>query len=246
MVESVSLGIPTLDKALIGGIPKGFTVLVYGSPGAGMELFAKQFTTGAKQGESVAYISTTERDEDVLDTMKNFNWKSDMKIINIGTEYYEKVLAKKLAVSRFRQEGVSLKDIRSITSEEMSHETINLLTKLTYEISKLDPPFRIIIDSLDFFLSFYEHSDVLSSLRTIKAHTQHNEGVSLITMLEGVYDTRTQSGIEEIVDVIIELDRERKGTEFKRNMIIRKVRNNPGKTRAMSYVITKEGFQPEI
>ena len=244
MVDSVSLGIPALDEALMGGVLKGSTILVYGSPGAGMELFAKQFASGADKDASVAYISTTERDEDVIRTMKTFGWDVNMHIINIGTEYYEKVLAKKLAVSKYRQEGITLRDIRSIQKGDMSHEVVNLLTKLTYEISKLDPPFRIIIDSLDFFLSFYEHSDVLSAMRTIKAHTQHNEGVSLITMLEGVYDTRTQSGIEEIVDIIIELDREREGSEFKRNLVLRKVRNYPGKTKVMAYNITDKGFAP--
>ena len=244
MVDSVSLGIPALDEALMAGALKGSTILVYGSPGAGMELFAKQFASGAVKDANVAYISTTERDEDVIRTMKTFGWDVNMNIINIGTEYYEKVLAKKLAVSRYRQEGVTLRDIRSMQDSEMSHEVVNLLTKLTYEISKLQPPFRIIIDSLDFFLSFYEHSDVLSAMRTIKAHTQHNEGVALSTMLEGVYDTRTQSGIEEIVDIIIELDRERVGSEFKRNLVLRKVRNYPGKTKVMAYNITDKGFAP--
>ena len=42
-VEVVSTGVPTLDKELLRGMPKGFTMLAYGSPGAGMELFAKQF-----------------------------------------------------------------------------------------------------------------------------------------------------------------------------------------------------------
>ena len=39
-----------------------------------MALFAKQFASGAEKDASVAYISTTERDEDVLRTMKAFGW----------------------------------------------------------------------------------------------------------------------------------------------------------------------------
>ena len=56
MVERISSGIPILDNALDGGVPKGYTTLVYGSPGAGMELFAKQFASGSSKEESVAYI----------------------------------------------------------------------------------------------------------------------------------------------------------------------------------------------
>jgi len=132
-------------------------------------------------------------------------------------------------------------------SKEKTEERrgINFLTSLTYETSRLKPPFRVVVDSLDFFLEYYDHVDVLSSLRTIKAHTQHEEGVALLTMLTGVYATRTQSSVEEIVDCSIELQRERVQNAFKNYLIIRKVRNHPEMTGIYEYKITKEGITPK-
>src|SRR2546422_58711 len=151
MPKVVSTGITALDKALMNGLPKGFTVLVTGPPGSGTELLAKQFA------------------------------------------------------------GAGVRD-------------------------------EIVVDSLDFFLEYYAHADVLSALRTIKAHTQHEEGVALLTMLSGVYDTRTQSGVEEIVDCIVELERVRHENEFRRYLVLRKVRNHPEKTGLYEYTITDKGI----
>lgn len=244
MDEVTSMGIPGLDELFGGGLPKGFTVLVCGSPGSGMELFAKQFASAGIGKEDVVYFSTNERDEDVLKTMKRFGWKTDLKIVNIGTKYYEQVLARKLEISKYREEGLSILDIKRYKEEQT--KSVNFLTSLTYEISKLKPPFRLIIDSLDFFLEYYDHGNVLSALRTIKAHTQHNEGVALVTMLKDVHKLRTQSGVEEIVDGIIELERQREKLEFKHYLLMRKVRNRPEKTGIQEYKITESGITPKL
>lgn len=240
-----SIGIPALDKSLMEGLPQGVVILVTGSPGSGAELFAKQFASAATGKESMVYFTTTERDEDVTTTMEHFGWKSDIQIVNIGELYYERVLARELEISKYRQEGLKTKDIRKYEmDEEEMRRQVNLLTSLTYEISKLKPPFRIVVDSLDFFLEYYQDRNVLSALRTIKSHIQHNRSVALFTLLTNVHDTRTESGVEEIVDVIIELERQRTGDEFKRYLLIRKVRNHPEKTGIHPYSISKEGITP--
>jgi len=219
-----SIGIPALDEHLGGGIQKGSTVLVMGTPGSGTEFFAKQFASAGT--EAVTYFTSTERDEDVLGVMREYGWRTDLKIVNVGTKYYESVLAKKLEVSRFRQEGISLGDIRKFKDEDSAREE-NFLTFLSYEISKLAPPFRVVINSLDFFLENYESPEVLMAMRTIKAHTQHSESVTLMTMLKGVHDSRIQSSIEDLADVILELEHAKQGSEFKKFIIVQKVRNRP-------------------
>lgn len=242
VVEVVSTGIPTLDKELLRGLPKGFTMLVYGSPGSGMELFAKQFAQAGVGLENTIYFSTIERTEDVQATMKAFGWSTDFQIVNLGTIYYETVLARQLEISRYRQEGVKMSDIKAFTQKSEEKESQNFLTQMTYEISKLKPPFRVVIDSLDFFLEHYSHGEVLSALRTVKAHTQHNNSVALVTMLNNVYEKKTQSSVEGIVDCILELDTQPGSTEFKRDMLIRKFRNHPEKLKVLTYNVSSKGL----
>ncbi len=236
-----SIGIPALDEHLGGGIRKGSTVLVTGTPGSGTEFFAKQFASAGQ--EAVTYFTSTERDEDILAVMREHGWRTDLKIVNIGTTYYESVLAKKLDVSRFRQEGITLQDIRMFRERDSAKET-NFLTFLAYEISKLTQPFRVVINSIDFFLENYESPEVLMAMRTIKAHTQHSESVTLMTMLEGVHDSRIQSSMEDLADVILELGHERQGSEFKKFIIVQKVRNRPGMVGIIPTAFDKTGIKP--
>lgn len=235
-----SIGIPALDEHLGGGIQKGSTVLVMGTPGSGTEFFAKQFASAGH--EAVTYFTSTERDEDVLGVMREYGWRTDLKIVNVGTRYYENVLAKKLEVSRFRQEGITLEDIRRYRDKDSAKEE-NLLTFLAYEISKLTPPFRVVINSIDFFLENYESPEVLMAMRTIKAHTQHSESVTLMTMLEGVHDSNIQSSVEDLADVILELDHEKQGSEFKKFIVVQKVRNRPGMVGIIPTTFDKTGIK---
>jgi KaiC/GvpD/RAD55 family RecA-like ATPase len=236
-----SIGIAALDEHLGGGIQKGSTVLVMGSPGSGTEFFAKQFASAGQ--EAVTYFTSTERDEDVLAVMREYGWRTDLKIVNVGTKYYESVLAKKLEISRFRQEGITLSDVRRFREQDMAKEE-NFLTFLAYEISRLTPPFRVVINSLDFFLENYDSPEVLMAMRTIKAHTQHSESVTLMTMLKGVHDSKIQSSIEDLADVIIELDREKSGHEFKKFLIVQKVRNRPAMVGIIPTTFDKTGIKP--
>ncbi|UCF08424.1 MAG: recombinase RecA [Thermoplasmata archaeon] len=241
-MDAKSTGIKILDKTLGGGVPVGFTTLVSGSPGGGMELFAKQFASASKKDENIVYVSTTERNEDVLSTMKRFKWTENMNILNIGTRYYENVLARKLEVSKYRYEGLSRESIDTLISGVEGGKEENFLSSLTYEVSKLDPPFRLIVDSLDFFLEQHPHHDVISALRMIKAHVQHSESVAFFTLQRDVYEKRTYSGLESVVDCIFELDTWIEKAEFKRFIVIKKLRNHPEKTGVFQYKIDEHGI----
>ncbi len=239
--ETVSTGIEELDKALMGGVPKGFTMLLYGPPGSGTELFAKQFAAAGIGKENVLYFTTIERDEDIIATMQSFGWPTEMRIINIGTEYYHKVLEKELVISKYREEGIPASEIFQ-PARKREEKEVNFLTKITYEVSSLKPPFRIVVDSFDFFLNHYERWKVISALRTIKAHTQFKGGVALITLLTNGHDNPAKSGIEEIVDIILELEINRVDHEFERHMIIKKVRNHPEKVGIFKYDVGDKGI----
>lgn len=244
--EVTSTGIPKLDELLMDGIPRGFTVLIEGSPGSGMELFAKQFAAAGVGNENVVYFPTNETTEDLIGTMKRFNWPTDIKVVNIATEYYEKVLAKELEASRLKQEGLSIVEISKFTGVPGERETVNFLTAIVYEISKLKPPYRIVIDSLDFFLEHYPHKDVLSALRTIKAHTQYNNGLALFTIVKDAYDKNLESAVEATVDVVLELEILRMAQEFENRLVIKKVKNRPEKAAILIYAITEAGVTPEM
>ena len=113
MAEIVPTGIPRLDEALIEGkgVARGSSIVVEGTSGAGKELLAKQFAASGIGTENVVYFSTDETSSELVETFEHYNWPTDMRIVNIGTQYFEKVLARELHASRFKQEGLSVSEL---------------------------------------------------------------------------------------------------------------------------------------
>jgi KaiC/GvpD/RAD55 family RecA-like ATPase len=77
-LDRISTGIRGLDEVLKGGLPKGRTILVVGSPGSGKTTFAVQFLVGgAKAGEPGLYVSLDEKPERVKIDLSSFGWNLD-------------------------------------------------------------------------------------------------------------------------------------------------------------------------
>lgn len=74
-IERVNTGIDGLDELIQGGFPKGYTVLVSGSPGTGKTIFAMQFLYhGAKNDEKSIYIGFNQSIDDLILQSEIFGW----------------------------------------------------------------------------------------------------------------------------------------------------------------------------
>lgn len=244
-IKSAPSGIPQLDRVLMEGVPRGSTLLVLGTTGSGKELFAKQFAAAGIGSENVVYFPTDESDEDLLTTMKRFNWKTNLKSVNIFTQYYEKVLVRELMANRYKQEGLSAREITKFRGTAIDREKVNFLNETVYEVSRVKPPFRIVIDSLDFFLTHYSFDEVLAAIQTIKAHVQYNKGLALLTMTSEAFDRKVQMSMEAIVDIIFEMEIKKMASTFENHLLVKKVRNYPEKAAILIYAITENGITPE-
>ncbi len=243
----VSIGIPKLDSILGKGIPSGFTVLVKGAPGSGGELFAKQFASVRDGAKSVAYFSTDERMEELYTTMEKFNWSTDFEVVDISTAFYEEILAKELEANRLRREGLRVSELTKLTGEVLHSKTpFNFLADLQFRVTKLDTPFRLVIDSVDFYLLNYSTDEVLAGLRSLKALTQHTDSNALITMTTGVHDSQVESGVDNIADIIIEMEIQRMASEFESRLVVKKFRNHPDKTAILTFSLSEKGITPEM
>jgi len=243
---ALTTGIPQLDDALMRGIPAGYTTLVKGTAGSGKELFAKQFAVAGVGKENVVYFPTEESDEDLLATLRRFHWSRDIKTVNISTQYYERVLMRELRANIIKQEGLSAKEIQRFRGAG-EREKIDFLGEMVYEISRLKPPFRAVIDSLDFFLFNYSEAEVISAFRTMKAHTQYNKGLTLVTMTSEAYDRKLTASLEIVADIIIEMEITSMASHFENRLVVKKVRNYPEKSSILIYSIDEQhGILPEM
>lgn len=243
-MESTTTGIKTLDDLLLNGIPMGYTVLVVGSPESGMEIFAKQFCSAkTSRNEVSVFFSTIEHEDTIQAIIKMYGWNDKIKIVSFGTEHYESVIVKEIESHKLRHEGISMRDLTNAPDIYTHSNVTNYLSKLTYEISKLKSPYRVVVDSLDFFFEQYQSENVLKTIRRIKNYVHHDKGVVLFTLHRGILPESVQNRLEGIIDCVIDLKVRIEDSSMKKIMFIKKLRNYPHKTKILYYKITEKGIE---
>lgn len=223
-------GIPAVDKRLANVLPKGWVGIVTGAPGSGIELLAKQFAGSGEERVPVYYYTTTERTEDVLNAFKSFGWREDVNLVNLLEDYYDLVLSRNVEISRYREMGISPEDISQFTMKGVKSSTVNFVTKMINDLATLDRPFRLVVDSLDFFLEQADPIEVISMVRQIRYRMQRVGGRALLTLTPSIHDSRITGTLETIADLLLDLEVESRAEKFQYALAMKKVRNHPEST----------------
>ena len=245
--EFISTGIEKLDKLLEGGTPKGFSVLILGSPGSSIEILSKQLATTG----NVTYFTTEETETEVLDTIKRFGWnKSKLNIVDIASDYSKHVLSgEEKRVSVYEQRSkVRLRELIEIGSSGMpdiNKGQEDFLAVLSDKI-KTSKSEKIIINSLDFFLSQYSQEDVLRTILAAKVSNLKNKGVIFVIMTKGIHGDIFERKMEGIADCVLELEVLQKGSTFERFLAVKKMKNYAKKIGIARYAIDSDGFVLEM
>lgn len=244
----LSTGIKKLDDLLEGGTPKGFSVLILGTPGSSVEILCKQIVS---DGRSL-YITTEETKGEVIDTLNRFRWNTDnLYVLDIASEYSNTVLSgEEKRVSVFHQRSkVKLKELIEIGSSGMPNIQkggTDYLAVLSDKIKKADDRQKIVINSLDFFLSQYKESDVLRTLHAAKVCNFQYKGALFIVMTKGIHGDLLERKLEGLADCVLELEVIQKGSKFERFLAVKKMRNYAKKIGIARYTIDSSGFVLEM
>lgn len=74
-LDKLETGIKGFDGLTLGGLPRGRTTLVAGTPGSGKTIFAVQFLAeGARRGEPGVYVTFEERPDDIARNVSTLGW----------------------------------------------------------------------------------------------------------------------------------------------------------------------------
>jgi KaiC/GvpD/RAD55 family RecA-like ATPase len=221
--------------------------LILGSPGSSIEILSKQIATKG----NVLYFTTEETQDEVLDTMKRFGWDEvQIEFVDIAQKYSKSVLTgEQRRVSIYEQKSkLKLKELIEIGSSGMppiakgEEDFLAILSNMIKE-TKSD---KIIINSLDFFLSQYSQEEVLRTLHAAKIGNLQNKGTLLIIMSKGIHGDIFERKMEGIADCVLELEVLQKGSTFERFLSVKKMRNYAKKIGIARYAIDSDGFVLEM
>jgi KaiC/GvpD/RAD55 family RecA-like ATPase len=237
------LGIPDIDALLSPYLPPGCLIVVEGTPGSGSHLFAKQFAQAGVGSTPVLYYTTAERTIDSQDAFRSFHWDPEpIRFGNLSDDYYKRVLEPQLEVSRIRERGLRLDDIRNARRSEVPLAPYSLVGRFLNDLATLDSPFRLVLDSLDFLLELLEVTEVVNLVRQVRSRTQLLGGKAMVTVQHSSLDSRSSAMLEDVADLGITLRSDPNGTSFDHTLEVRKLRNHPERTQIRRLTIDDTGF----
>ncbi len=237
------LGMPEIDDALWPALPPGWLALLLGTSGSGAPLLAKQFAHAGVGSMPVLYYTTFERTEDVTKAFADFGWDpASVSIVNLADEYYERVLYHGLDIARAREKGLALDELVAARNEAAPPKSFSLTNRLLSDLAEMDHPFRMVLDSVDFFLEILEPHDVTTVARQIRHRCRTIGGQALMTAHSIGHDRAMYGLLHDLADLVFELKSEPRGERFEHELLVEKVANRPDLSRMKPIHVGASGW----
>jgi KaiC/GvpD/RAD55 family RecA-like ATPase len=236
-------GIPEIDDALWPALPPGWLALLSGHSGSGAPLLAKQFAHAGVGSVPVLFYTTYERTEDVSTAFEEFGWDpAEVKVVNLAAEYYDRVLMHGLDIARAREKGISLGELVEARDPTAAPKSFSLTNRMLSDLAEIDHPFRLVLDSVDFFLEVLEPRDVTTVARQIR-HRCRSIGGQALLMAHSVGQDRALFGLlHDLADAAFELKSEPDGTRYRHTLFVDKVANHPELGRIEPLHVAEHGW----
>lgn len=236
-------GIPEIDQPVWTALPPGWLSVLSGTSGSGAPLLAKQFAHAGVGDVPVLFYTTYERTEDVKKAFDDFGWDpGEIKIVNLADEYFERVLVRGLEIATAREGGISLSDLVDSSPMDRVLTPFSLTNRMLSDLAKIDSPFRMVVDSVDFFLEVMEPHDLTTVARQIRHRCQTIGGHALLTAHSVAHDRSVWGLLQDLADLVIDLRAEPRSSHFDHTLSIEKVANRPDLTHIWNAELGENGW----
>ncbi len=206
-------------------------------------MLAKQFAHAGVGTVPVLFYTTYERSEDVRRSFTDFGWDPEaVKIVNLADEYYERVLVRGLEVAKAREHGLGVEGLVREHLGERPATGFRLTDRMLADLAGIDAPFRLIVDSIDFFFEVLPAHDVTTVARQIRHRCQTVGGQAMITLHSSVYDRATVAILQDLADVVLDLRAEPQRDRYVHTLSVEKVGHRPNLTRIWKAELGEAGW----
>jgi KaiC/GvpD/RAD55 family RecA-like ATPase len=240
------LGLPEVDESLARALPVGFLAVLTGGTAGGAPILARQFAAAAVGNAPVRYYTTYERSEDLRQAFLDSGTDPEaLTIVNLADEYYERVLVRGLDVARVRERGLSIEELTAPAKESRAPGPFRLSDRMLADLAAIDAPFRLVIDSLDFFFEVLGPKEVMQVAREVR-HCCRTVGGQALLAVHGPRAESTAGGpLTDLADLVLGLRSEPNGDRFHHTLFVEKVGHRPDLARLFPLSLGESGWTVE-
>ena len=242
--ETTIFGIPEFDRTIGPVLPSGFVATLAGGTASGAPTLARQFARAAIGTSPVLYYTTYDRTDDLKRAFHDLGTDPDgLTIVNLADEYYERVLVRGLDVARVRERGFAIEDLAADSRPYRGPPPYRLADRMLSDLAGIDAPFRLVIDSIDFFFEVLGAKDVMKVAREVRHCCRTVGGQALIA----VHAPRSEGGagglLTDLADLTLEVRAAPKGDRFEHTLLVEKVGFRPDLARNVPLRLGEGGWE---
>ncbi len=203
--QLTTFGLPTLDEALGGGIPRGSVVLVEDEIGSEADPFLMQFLTEGLRSGDYTYILSTEHSFDYFENLLSTQSVNPRILYETGRLQFIDAFTNPYGYS-----DVKTSFSHSIRNLSQPREINDAIRRALLSVQQQRLATRGVLDSLSSIIhAAVKPSIVFSLLHTRIAANKATGDVTLITIHRDAHDPLFVKAIEHIVDGVIKVSRGR-------------------------------------
>jgi len=204
----VKTGNPRLDDLLLGGIPFGANVLIYGPPFIGKETLVNQFMAeGLKKGVPCIWVLTDKTPA---------NMREEMKLVLSGYEEYEELGLVKYVDSYSRSMGDTTQDKYTVyVDEPTAHDRISdSVDKIAKEFKAKHEYYRLGFRTVSTLVAYSDPNTAFRFLSPLCGRRKRDKAVSMFTIEKGVHSDQEIQMLGSIMDGMIDFKVDQLKTYF--------------------------------
>ncbi|MEM4275888.1 MAG: ATPase domain-containing protein [Thermoplasmata archaeon] len=196
--EKVKTGTARLDDLLLGGIPFGSNVLIYGPPFTGKEVLVNAFIAeGLKKGIPALWIITEKSPKEI---------REEMIFVVSGYEEYEKMGLVRYVDAYSRSMGDETQDpyteyIESPTDYESIQKAIENAARAFKEKHEY---YRVAFRSISTLIAYLDPGTAFRFLSPVVGRRKRDRAVAMYTIEKGVHGEQEIQMIGSLMDGMIE------------------------------------------
>lgn len=197
-LEKVKTGTSRLDDLLLGGIPFGTNVLIYGPPFTGKEVLVNSFVgEGLKMGIPTIWVITEKSPKEI---------REEMMYVLSGYEEYEKKGLVRYVDSYSRGMGDDTQDdytdfIESPTDYEAIQKAVE---EAAIKFKESHQYYRLAFRSISTMIAYLDPNTAFRFLSPIAGRRKRDRAVSMYTIEKGVHGEQEIQMLGSLMDGMIE------------------------------------------
>ena len=196
--EKVKTGTSRLDDLLLGGIPFGSNVLIYGPPFTGKEVLMNSFIAdGLKKGVPAIWVITEKSPKEI---------REEMMFVISGYEEYEKRGLVRYIDTYSRSMGDESQDpyteyIESPTDYESIQRAVETAAK---EFKSKNEYYRLAFRSISTLIAYLDPNTAFRFLSPVVGRRKRDKAVSMYTIEKGVHGEQEIQMLGSLMDGMVE------------------------------------------